>query len=78
MRDINIRLNNEESILIKEYCKKHHLSVPIAFKNALFEKIEDEFDLIEYDNVKEHFDKNPVSYSLNEVREKLNIKKKEV
>lgn len=41
----SIRLTAEERSLAESYAKLHSLSVGEAFKKALFEKIEDEYDL---------------------------------
>ncbi len=43
---INIQLTHEEMILAKNYAKNHSITLEDAFKNALFEKIEDEYDAI--------------------------------
>ena len=43
---INIQLTQEEMILAKTFSKKHSMNFEDAFKNALFEKIEDEYDTI--------------------------------
>jgi hypothetical protein len=45
-----------------------------ALKRALIERIEDEFDLAEYEAAKKRYDENPVSYSLEEVRKELGLK----
>lgn len=42
----SIRLTNEEKNLAESYAKLHSLSIGEAFKKALFEKIEDEYDLV--------------------------------
>lgn len=42
---ISIKLTNEEQQLANSYAKLHGLSLNDAFKKALFEKIEDEYDL---------------------------------
>ena len=39
------RLSNEEKALAESYAKIHGLSLGEASKKALFEKIEDEYDL---------------------------------
>ena len=70
----SVRLNNEEEELIRSYCKIHGISLSEALKQALIEKIEDEFDLAEYEAAKKRYDENPISYSLDEVREELKIK----
>ncbi len=41
----SIRLTDEEKALADSYAKLHSLSVGEAFKRALFEKIEDEYDI---------------------------------
>lgn len=40
----SIRLTNEERTLAESYAKVHSYSLSEAFKKALFEKIEDEYD----------------------------------
>lgn len=41
----SIRLTDEERKLADSYAKVHSISLGDAFKRALFEKIEDEYDL---------------------------------
>ena len=41
----SIRLTDEERALAESYAKMHSYSLAEAFKRALFEKIEDEYDL---------------------------------
>lgn len=41
----SIRLSDEEKCLADSYAKIHSLSLGEAFKKALFEKIEDEYDI---------------------------------
>ena len=41
----SIRLTDEERALAESYAKLHSYSLAEAFKKALFEKIEDEYDL---------------------------------
>lgn len=42
---LSIRLSEDERQLVDSYAKIHAISVAEAFKRALFEKIEDEFDI---------------------------------
>jgi hypothetical protein len=70
----SIRLSDEEKQLAESYAKLHSMSLGEAFKRALFEKIEDEYDLQVYNEAKTEFEKNPVTYSLEEVEEELGIK----
>lgn len=41
----SIRLNKEEKELAESYAKLHAMSLGEAFKTALFERIEDEYDV---------------------------------
>ena len=41
----SIRLTEQERELAESYAKLHSISVGEAFKQALFERIEDEYDL---------------------------------
>jgi hypothetical protein len=41
----SIRLTAEEKALAESYAKIHSMSLGEAFKKALFEKIEDEYDI---------------------------------
>jgi hypothetical protein len=42
----SIRLTAEEKALAESYAKIHSMSLGEAFKKALFEKIEDEYDIM--------------------------------
>ena len=41
----SIRLTDQEKMIAESYAKLHSLSLGQAFKQALFEKIEDEYDI---------------------------------
>ena len=41
----SIRLSTEEKALAESYAKLHAMSLGEAFKKALFEQIEDEYDI---------------------------------
>ena len=41
----SIRLTDEEKSLAESYARLHSISLAEAFKRALFEKIEDEYDI---------------------------------
>ena len=74
MAAISVRLSEEEAKIIRSYCALHGVSMSDALKRSLIEKIEDEFDLAEYEAAMEEYKKNPVSYSLDEVRKELALK----
>lgn len=42
----SIRLTDEERSLVQSYARRHSMSVGEAFKRALFEKIEYEYDIV--------------------------------
>lgn len=42
----SIRLSEEEKALAESYAKIHAISIGEAFKKALFERIEDEYDIV--------------------------------
>ena len=42
----SIRMTEEEKMLANSYAKLHAISLGEAFKRALFEKIEDEYDIV--------------------------------
>ena len=46
---LSIKLSSQEKCIAESYAKLHSLSVGEAFKRALFEKIEDEYDLRLYE-----------------------------
>lgn len=46
----SIRLSDEEKKLADSYAKMHSMSLSEAFKTALFEKIEDEYDIKVYND----------------------------
>jgi hypothetical protein len=45
----SIRLTEEERALAESYAKLHSYTLAEAFKRALFEKIEDQYDIAIYD-----------------------------
>ena len=69
----SIRLTDEEKQLADSYAKLHAMSVGEAFKQALFEKIEDEYDLKCYETAMEEYKKNPVTYTHGEVIKMLEL-----
>lgn len=70
----SVRLTDDEAALLRSYCALHGVSLSDALKRALIEKIEDEFDLAEYEAAKKRYDENPVSYSLEDIRKELDLK----
>lgn len=67
----SIRLNPKEEEIAKEYAKINGMSLGEAFKKALFEKIEDEYDIEVGEKAYSNYLKNPQTVSLREIEEKL-------
>ena len=59
----SIRLTDAERALAESYAKLHALSLAEAFKRALFEKIEDEYDIALADEAYEEYLATPTTYS---------------
>lgn len=53
-----IHMNDEEQELAGRYAALHRMTLGEAFKKALFEKIEDEFDIIVTEEAYEEYVKN--------------------
>lgn len=70
---VSLRLNKEEEMLIKKYAELKNMSLSDLFRNALMEKIEDEYDLECYKKAMEEYQKDPETYTLEEVKKELGI-----
>lgn len=68
MAVVSVRTNEEETKLFRSYATLHNVSMSEAYKRALIEKIEDEFDIAEMAEEVEKFEKNPKTHSLDELR----------
>lgn len=70
----SIRLTEQEKQLADSYAKLHSLSLGEAFKRALFEKIEDEYDISVYEDAyKEYEDSGRKSRPICELWQELDI-----
>ncbi len=70
---ISLRLNEEDTILIKNYAALHNISVSDLFRQAVMEKIEDEYDLKAFDKAMEDYQKDSKTYSMDEVGKELGL-----
>lgn len=68
---ISVDVTKEEYELVNSYAKFHGCSVTDAFKRALFEKIEDDIDEAETEIAYQEFLRDPVTYSMEEVKSEL-------
>ena len=70
----SIRLNDEEKMLADSYAKLHGMALGEAFKTALFEKIEDGYDVSLADEAyKEYVDNGCKSQPIDELWNELGI-----
>lgn len=64
---IDIRLTENEKRLADSYAKMHSMSIGEAFKRALFEKIEDEYDLKTYEEAIAEYKANPITHNFMDI-----------
>lgn len=70
---ISVRLNDKDTKLIKAYADMNNISISDLIRNAVIEKIEDEYDLKCYYEAMEEFKKNPKTYTHEEVRKMMEL-----
>lgn len=71
---LSIRLSEEEKQLVNSYAKLHSISVGEAFRRALFEKIEDEYDIAVADAAYyEYVNSGKKSRPINELWKELDL-----
>lgn len=70
---ISLRLNDEDTKLIKKYAEMNNISISELFRQSVLERIEDEYDLDCYNKAMEEYKNNPVTYSIDEVKKELNL-----
>lgn len=70
---ISVRLSDKDTELIKAYADLNNISVSDLIRNAILEKIEDEYDLESYNKAMEEYKRNPKTYTLEEIKEEMKI-----
>ena len=70
---ISLRLNTADSELVKAYAEMYGISVSELLRRSVMERIEDEFDLKAYEEAMAEYEKNPVTFTLDEVIEELDL-----
>ena len=70
---ISVRLNEKDTELIKAYASINNISLSDLIRNAVLEKIENEYDLESYNKAIEEYRKNSKTYTLEEVKEELGL-----
>lgn len=70
---LSLRLSEEETKLVKSYAALHNISLSDLFRQAVLEKIEEEYDISAFDKAMAAYKADPVTYSLDEVEKELGI-----
>jgi uncharacterized protein (DUF1778 family) len=71
---ISVRLNDEDTTLIQKYAELKGMSVSELVRQSVLERIEDEYDLKAYEKAIASFRANPVTFTLDEVEQELELK----
>ena len=71
--NISVRLNEEDTKLIKTYAQINNISLSDLIRKAVLEKIENEYDLECYKKAVEEYEKNPKTYTMQEIKEELGL-----
>lgn len=70
---ISVRLNEKDAELVKAYAEMNNISLSDLVRNAILEKIENEYDLECYEKAMKEYKENPKTYTLDEVKKELDI-----
>ena len=70
---ISLRLSDEDTKLIKNYAALHNISLSDLFRQAVMERIEDEYDLAAYNKAVAEDENDPTTYTLDEVEKELGL-----
>ena len=71
---ISLRLNEEDSLLIKKYAQLNKMSVSDLIRQTVMERIEEDYDKELFAKAIEEYKKDPVTYSLDEVEKELGLR----
>lgn len=70
---ISVRLSDKDTELIKAYAALNNISLSELVRNAVIEKIEDEYDLECYQKAIQEYKKNSKTYTIDEVKKELGL-----
>ena len=71
---ISLELPEEDATLFRKYANLQNMSLSEFIRNAVFERIEDEYDLKVYEEALKEFKKDHTAYTLDEMKERFKIK----
>jgi len=72
MSTISLRLNDKDDTLIRKYAELHQVDLSTFIRQAVIEKIEDEYDLSLFDKVWEE-EKNQEKLSHEDLKKELGL-----
>lgn len=67
----SIRFSEDEQAAIEQYALLYGMKISEVIRKATMEMIEDEMDIRAFKEAKERFEKNPVTYSHEDVGKEL-------
>ncbi len=70
---VSLRLNENDSAVIRKYAQLQGVSVSELFRQTVLERIEDEFDLKAYSKAMEEYRADSATYTLDEVEKELGL-----
>jgi predicted DNA-binding protein len=70
---ISLRVTDEEYSVIKTYAELKGETLSNVIRKAVMRMIEDEYDIQAYLKAKAEFEKDPVTYSLNDIKKELGL-----
>lgn len=71
---ISLRLDEQDARLIKNYAELNKISISELFRQAVLDRIEEEYDLQLYEKAYAEYEKNPKTYTLDEVEAELGLR----
>jgi len=71
---ISLRVSEKENKIIREFADLYGESVSEFIRRVVMERIEDEYDLKCYEEAKAEYEKDPVTYTTEEIAKELGIK----
>lgn len=71
--NISLNLNEEDALLFTNYAELNGVTLPQLLRNAVIEKIEDEYDLSVYKKAMDKFNDNPITFTLDEIEKDLGL-----
>ena len=67
----SIRFSDDEQEIIEQYALLHAMKISEVIRKATIEMIEEEMDIEAFKAAKERFDRNPVTYTHEDVGKEL-------